>query len=499
MLVTQATLVKVICFVVPVIVIYNFLYLSLVSLPHDEVGFNQSIHQVFRNWKSPTSSSNSTSPNINQSSLYLQNFQQPRLAYVDAPSTLDRFFSSPNPVRKDYHEWNEKTLRDLHACMSLGNCGPNQMKVALLADNWIQDAVVRDFRGGEGIWGMSMYKNLRELGYTTLFSSDFTETLFQYRMMPDLVKVIIRGETGKCHRDKDCVKGPENQSGIPAWKLFEWSYWPNYRLGDSNCPMKGKWLLSANPDYAFTDFDSSPIQYIGYSTEDTCTSIPIVPLEQRKNQVWMLMKQLIYVYHNKFPWNRTYFPLVHEKLGIDFVGGWLLDKDYLGWGKDIQEEMLNIEDHDDGVFNLGMQPANEFLDQVRSSKLMIGMANPHWSPSPIDALCLGVPFLNPISSWKEGDPWNKSHWDTQHPTLVEYDRPYVYHVHAKNFTGFLEAIESAMTTPIGRFIPEHMTENAVKGRLTKLMETDWRAKAEETLKQNMKAVERGEEAYIFEL
>lgn len=47
-----------------------------------------------------------------------------------------------------------------------------------------------------------------------------------------------------------------------------------------------------------------------------------------------------------------------------------------------------------------------------------------------------------------------------------------------------------------RFIPEHMTEKSVKERLEKLMETDWRSLAEETLKKNMKAVERGEEAYV---
>ena len=269
------------------------------------------------------------------------------------------------------------------------------------------------------------------------------------------------------------------------------------------------------------------------------------------------MKQLIYVYHSRFPWNRTYFPLVHETLGVDFVGGWLKEKDYLGWGKDIHEEMFDIEDHANGVFNLGMQTPEDFFDQVRNSRVMIGMTNPHWSPSPIDALCLGVPFLNPvsflvpsldernaysrtasyaqISGWNVDDPWNKSHWDTQHPTLVGYDQPYVplstsyfylvlivtwptllryvYHVHAKNFTGFLEAIESAMKTPIDRraflsnmfvhlshqvnsFIPEHMTEEAVKGRLVKLMETDWRTEAQEVLTKNMKAVERGEYAYV---
>jgi hypothetical protein len=121
-------------------------------------------------------------------------------------------------------------------------------------------------------------------------------------------------------------------------------------------------------------------------------------MENRRNQAWILMKQILYVYHHRFAWNRTYFPLAHEKFGINFVGGWIMDKDYLGWGSGIDEEISDIEDHANGVFNLGMLHTKDFYDQVSHSKLMIGMGNPHWSPSPIDALCLGVPFLNPVSS-----------------------------------------------------------------------------------------------------
>jgi hypothetical protein len=153
MLVTQSTLVKVICFVVPVFVVSNFLYLSLVSLPSQtQADIKQSIHQVFHhNWTASTSNSTiSLSPELPQSDYYAA--RKPIPAYVDAPSILDQLFSSPNPDRMDFHEWNAKTLRDLHACMTLDNCGPNQLKVALLADDWIQAAVVRDFRGGEGIW-----------------------------------------------------------------------------------------------------------------------------------------------------------------------------------------------------------------------------------------------------------------------------------------------------------------------------------------------------------
>lgn len=139
MLVTHATLVKIICFVLPVLFIYNFFYFSLLSIPRQD-----SIAQVLQDW----TSLNRTPP----SAHFHEDLQQSRPPYAESPPVLNQLFSSPNPDRKDFHEWNAKTLRDLHACMALNNCGPNQMKVALLADYWIEEAAVRGFRGGEGVW-----------------------------------------------------------------------------------------------------------------------------------------------------------------------------------------------------------------------------------------------------------------------------------------------------------------------------------------------------------
>ena len=72
--------------------------------------------------------------------------------YAPLPSRIAQYFPPPDPERKDYHEWNAQTLRELHACMALKNCGPNQTKVALLASHWFEEAIVRGWRGGEGVW-----------------------------------------------------------------------------------------------------------------------------------------------------------------------------------------------------------------------------------------------------------------------------------------------------------------------------------------------------------
>ena len=64
--------------------------------------------------------------------------------------------------------------------------------------------------------------------------------------------------------DPKCVKGPNNPSGIPAWKIFDFEYFssPDGRHNGASL-MKGKWILSANPDPRFADGEG-PIQYLGH-------------------------------------------------------------------------------------------------------------------------------------------------------------------------------------------------------------------------------------------
>lgn len=101
-------------------------------------------HQLsFGNWKSLTN-------NFIKNSASLPTTSTQR--YRESPPSLEAHFVPPNLERKDYREWNARTLRDLHSCIALDNCGPNQRKVALLAAHWFQQAVVEGFRGGEGIW-----------------------------------------------------------------------------------------------------------------------------------------------------------------------------------------------------------------------------------------------------------------------------------------------------------------------------------------------------------
>jgi hypothetical protein len=66
-------------------------------------------------------------------------------------------------------------------------------------------------------------------------------------------------------------------------------------------------------------------------------------------------------------------------------------------------------------------------------------------------------------------------------------------VHANDYEGFVDAIRHAASTEIGRYILPHMTDVAVRRRLRKLMETDWRAEAAVLLKERLK---QGGDAHV---
>jgi hypothetical protein len=72
--------------------------------------------------------------------------------YAFLPSSLSSLFPAPDAGRKDYREWNALSIRELHVCLALDNCGANQRKVALLASHWFEESIVRGYTGGEGIW-----------------------------------------------------------------------------------------------------------------------------------------------------------------------------------------------------------------------------------------------------------------------------------------------------------------------------------------------------------
>lgn len=96
-----------------------------------------------------------------------------------------------------------------------------------------------------------------------------------------------------------------------------------------------------------------------------------------------------------------------------------------------------------------------FQEVVASSRVLLGIGLPGLSPTPYEALCLGVPFINPVEQWDKRDPEDRSKWKAQHDGLLYagVDEPYVYHVKVGDREGFERAIVKAMETPITRYVP----------------------------------------------
>jgi hypothetical protein len=114
---------------------------------------------------------------------------------------------------------------------------------------------------------------------------------------------------------------------------------------------------------------------------------PVVPLRRRENRAYLFMKELVYVYDHNFAWNRSFFPLASRDLNMSFVGGWNVDPHYAGWDEKGQGEMIDIEDREHGVVSFGKMNQTQFVHELGMSKILVGVGNPWWSPSPYDALC----------------------------------------------------------------------------------------------------------------
>ena len=96
-------------------------------------------------------------------------------------------------------------------------------------------------------------------------------------------------------------------------------------------------------------------------------------------------------------------------------------------------EMVPLEAIDD----VPKMNALEFMAEIGNNVALVGMwhvscggrillnIKPYMSPSPYLALCVGTPFINPIISWDETNPRDRSMWNAQEPRLRWMDPPCV--------------------------------------------------------------------------
>jgi len=156
-----------------------------------------------------------------------------------------------------------------------------------------------------------------------------------------------------------------------------------------------------------------PNVFLGYSIEPSCSAQPFVPHLERYDRAYIMTKRLQYLAQNEnSAWPREFYEAAAEELDIDLVLGAGEERVFDQDGKEIWPQDLLP----DGVENLGRLELPEFLDELSKSRVLIGVGLPFTcvcfkyrlptsaysilcsSPTPYEALCLGVPFINPIRS-----------------------------------------------------------------------------------------------------
>ncbi|KAF5379051.1 hypothetical protein D9615_005991 [Tricholomella constricta] len=401
------------------------------------------------------------------------------------------------PNRTDnWENENSKSMHALLSCMASQNCEQNRTSIVLLSTSRFSNGIAGD-TSGENIWAMSVLTALREMGYTAIFAPDNYELARTYRQYPDLVKIVIlEGFRSKeCFNNGRCIKTTSHPLGVPAWKLLSFHFWRG-----AESPLGSNWTLSPE-DYARIVPDHNGVEnvYLGYSIERTCKRIPIMPSSERPQQAYILAKDLKYFKSDRgFAWNNVSFVPPYP---LSVMSG-------IRYNADTTEP--DTLPH--GITDLGPLNQTQFYTQLGKSRVLIGIGHPRLSPSPYDALCMGVPFINPILGWDDNDPDNRFKWESQHDALKWEDPPYVYNVRKDDEKGLWAAIKEALDHPIERFraflssllegltvasryILPSMTMDALKHRVAEIVERDWKGQAEELLAER-KASGKGQ---LFEL
>jgi hypothetical protein len=109
---------------------------------------------------------------------YPQGSKAPKTSYPDPPeysrmtSNISHYWQSPAYMAlpeefkalkhprvyydyKIYKDWNERSMREYYACVGAGKkCPARQKKVVLCSAHWFDEAIVRGWRGGEGVWSV---------------------------------------------------------------------------------------------------------------------------------------------------------------------------------------------------------------------------------------------------------------------------------------------------------------------------------------------------------
>ncbi|KAF7294174.1 hypothetical protein HMN09_01145800 [Mycena chlorophos] len=377
---------------------------------------------------------------------------------------------------------NQKTMQALFTCLAEDNCAQNQTNVVLLGSYHFRGALL-GWDGGEDLWARSTVEALQLLGYSVLYATqNLQRTIQVYQTFSTFISMVLLNpeELDRCFNDPAslCSKTPENPDGIPAWKLFSFNWWT---IGSH--PLDARWILSPE-QYRGPGSDHT---YTGYSVEAACAARQFVPHAERarRPQVYVMGKNGRYFAAGKRAWEPSQLALAAKALESAPVQ---LEDDatqvrfLVGLREDGLPEEFSQEERT-ALHDLGRLTPTEFYDTLAHSVALVGMGAPGTSPTPYDALCLGVAFINPVHIWDRANPTNRKAWSAQHETLKFLDPPYVYNVFVGDTGAFVSAVKSAAENPIESFVLPEMRLPEIAERLGHILRTDWRKEAEELMQR----------------
>nr|XP_019043734.1 hypothetical protein I302_08315 [Kwoniella bestiolae CBS 10118]OCF22664.1 hypothetical protein I302_08315 [Kwoniella bestiolae CBS 10118] len=373
---------------------------------------------------------------------------------------------------------NEKLSQEEEEELISQGCGTNQTTILILSSLWFAEAFAGTSTAGETIYAQSVISTLNAYNYSYVFSSlgwynaDMRKTVELWGILKGNVRMVLADpdQVNVCyeHTDQKCVKTRENEEGIEAWRVLSFWYWD-----DPANPLGTQFTLSPSP--------RNSNHFLSYSIEPTCRRLPSLPTASRSDppQAYLLAKQMHYLEDSTaFSWTLEALVGLQEEYGIRVIGG-MTDDD-----EDTAKRVKEV-----GIVNLGKLPKLEFYGQLAKSFVFIGVGRPRISPSPWDALCMGVPFINPILTWDEEDPQNRTKWHAQQWHMTDLEPPYVYSVHAHDLHGLSEAVGEALANPIESYIPDYMRFEFACHRTAEMVEGDWRGKAKRILQERMESGE----------
>ncbi|KAH8822996.1 hypothetical protein DL96DRAFT_1533690 [Flagelloscypha sp. PMI_526] len=412
--------------------------------------------------------------------------------------------------------FNAPAIDRLADCILTDTCGPGEQRVVILASYHFCRAL-RGHRSGENVWALSTIEAFTALNYTLFYTYGTMDTLLLYQNLPPRLKPDVRilweyttfedcrvrnntnylnmvqeNAKGQWQAGKQaCIKQDGFEEGIPVWNSFMFYFWR-----EAQSPLGSQWTLSPE-NYAAQNEDGKGNQYLGYSIESFCRKRSFTPHSRREHRALVLgklMKIFDPLSNDHYPWKNPEHPdqdllnSVVPRIPLSMSG-----EPFALISTAYDEGSIPPPDADENwkgaatpvkvIQNLGSLSQADFYRELGKSKALLGLGRPETSPSPYDALCLGVPFINPIHDWDRDDPTNRFKWRTQHDPLKALSSPYVYNVREGDEEGLEAALNSAVANPIERFIPPEMTIATVKERHRQLVETDWKSKARDLVEK----------------